>query len=179
VEWTLADVIDLHTVRDFPLHSTYRTNSRVSCKFCILGSQADLLASTTWPESHDLYREQVDLEIISTFSFQPDHWLGDLAPHLLSEAQQTGLIEAKRRARERTRIEAEIPAHLLYTKGWPTCMPSRDEARVIARVRRAIGELLDLDVRYTDTGTVQARYAELMAGRPQQEVIVQMGMALC
>lgn len=178
LDWSLQDVIDLHTARGFPLHEAYRTNSRVSCVFCILASRADLLASTTWPEHADLYRAMVDLEITSTFAFQDSGWLGDLAPSLLSAAQRGGLIEAKRCARERTRIEAEIPAHLLYTKGWPTCMPSRDEARVIARVRRAIGELLDLDVRYTDADAVQARYAELMRGRPQQETIVQMGMML-
>jgi 3'-phosphoadenosine 5'-phosphosulfate sulfotransferase (PAPS reductase)/FAD synthetase len=128
LDWTKQDVIDLHEARGFPLHEAYRTNSRVSCVFCILASKADLVASTTRPEHAPLYRAMVDLEISSTFAFQDSGWLGDLAPSLLTPAQRTGLAEAKRRARERTRIEAEIPGHLLYTKGWPTCMPTRDEA---------------------------------------------------
>lgn len=179
VDWSLQDVIDLHEARGFPLHEAYRTNSRVSCVFCILASKGDLIASTTWPEHAPLYRAMVDLEISSTFAFQDSGWLGDLSPSLLSAGQRTGLAEAKRRARERTRIEAEIPGHLLYTKGWPTCMPTRDEARVIARVRMAIGELLDLDCLYTDASAVEQRYAELMRGRPVGELTtVQLGMVL-
>lgn len=179
LDWTKQDVIDLHEARDFPLHEAYTTNSRVSCVFCILASKADLVASTTWPEHAPLYRAMVDLEIASTFAFQDSGWLGDLSPSLLSSAQRTGLAEAKRRARKRTWIEAEIPGHLLYTKGWPTCMPTRDEARVIARVRLAIGELLDLDCLYTDAGAVEQRYAELMRGRPASELTtVQLEMVL-
>lgn len=180
LDWTRQDVIDLHTARGFPLHTAYTTNSRVSCVFCILASKADLLASTMWSEHGDLYRAMVDLEIVSTFAFQDSGWLGDLAPRLLTATQRTGLIEAKRRARERTRIEAEIPQHLLYTKGWPTCMPTWGEARLLARVRCAVGELLDLDVRYIDTSAVYDRYAELMRGRPQGTgATVQMEMVLC
>lgn len=170
-------LIHLHEEYEFPLHEAYRTNTRVSCVFCVLASRGDLVASTTWPEHAELYREMVDLEIASTFAFQDSGWLGDLAPHLLTAAQRSGLAEAKRKARERVRIEAEIPPHLLYTKGWPTCMPTGDEARVIARVRRGIGELFDLDVLYTDASTVEARYAELMARRPQgNAVLVQEAM---
>lgn len=177
VEWTLDDVLNLHEEYEFPLHEAYRTNTRVSCVFCILASHADLLASTTWPEHAELYRAMVDLEISSTFSFQDAGWLGDLAPRLLTDAQRAGLKEAKRRARERKRIEAEIPNHLFYEKGWPKVMPTLDEARVIARVRRGIGELLDIDVAYTDASTVEARYAELMTKRPQgNAVLVQEAM---
>jgi hypothetical protein len=58
-------------------------------------------------------------------------------------------------------------------------MPTRDEARVIARVRLAIGELLDLDCLYTDASAVEGRYAELMRGRPvSAPVAVQLGMVL-
>jgi 3'-phosphoadenosine 5'-phosphosulfate sulfotransferase (PAPS reductase)/FAD synthetase len=179
LDWTKQDVIDLHTARGFPLHEAYTTNSRVSCVFCILASRADLVASTTWPEHADLYRAMVDLEIASTFAFQDSGWLGDLAPRLLSAAQRNSLTETKRRARTRTAIEAEIPQHLLYTKGWPTCMPTADEARVLARVRRAIGELLVLEVSYTDAETVLDRYAELMASRPAgHTTTVQLEMAL-
>lgn len=162
LDWTLDEVRALHIERDFPLHEAYRTNSRVSCMFCILGSQADLRATTTWEQSHALYREMVDLEIESTFAFQDAGWLGDLAPHLLSEAQQIRLGNAKRKAAARERAEAQIPAHLLYTKGWPTCMPTEAEARLLARVRREVGALLGLPMLYTDAESVRERYRELM-----------------
>lgn len=43
----------------------------------------------------------------------------------------------------------------------------------------AIGELLDLDVLYTDASAVEQRYAELMRGRPASELTtVQLGMML-
>lgn len=171
LDWTLDDVLTLHHERGFPLHEAYATNSRVSCMFCILASRADLAATTTWAQSHALYREMVDLEITSTFAFQDSGWLGDLAPRLLSDAQRVGLASAKRRAAERERIEAQIPAHLLYTKGWPTCMPSLAEARLLAEVRRDVAETLDLDIRYTQADAIRARYAELMtdAGRELRE----------
>lgn len=179
VDWSLQDVIDLHEARSFPLHEAYTTNTRVSCVFCILASRGDLLASTTWPEHQDLYRQMVDLEIASTFAFQDSGWLGELAPQLLSSAQREGLKEAKRRARVREQIEARIPSHLLYTKGWPTVMPTRDEAQLLAWVRVAIGELLDIDVQYITADAVEARYAELMRGRPASTpVTVQLEMGL-
>ena len=179
LEWTLGDVLDIHEEYEFPLHEAYRTNSRVSCVFCILASNADLLASTTWPEHAALYRAMVDLEITSTFAFQDAAWLGDLAPQLLSPEQRAGLTDAKQRARERAAIEARIPSHLLYTKGWPTCMPTAAEARQLATVRREIGALMGLEVYYTDAASVLDRYAELMAGRPEgQAMAVQLGLAL-
>lgn len=162
LDWTLDEVRALHAERAFLMHEAYATNSRVSCMFCILGSKADLLATTTWEQSHDLYREMVDLEIDSSFAFQDSGWLGDLAPHLLSYGQIVGLAEAKQRAVERERIEAQIPAHLLYTKGWPTCIPTWPEAQMLASVRSKICTLLGLPMLYIDAGQIRARYAELM-----------------
>lgn len=180
IDWTRAEVLAEHERSRFPLHEAYTRygSSRVSCAFCILGSAADLAAAVTCADNHDIYREMVDLEIRSTFSFHDTSWLGDVAPHLLSREQRLGLSEAKRRARERASAEARLPAHLLYTKGWPTVMPSLDEARLIAWVRVAVAEAVDIDIQYTTPGAVRERYADLMAGRPQQGVTVQMEMAL-
>lgn len=164
--WTIDDVWAIHERFDFPRHEAYQTNSRVSCKFCILANEADLLGTTQWLESHDLYREMVDLEVRSTFSFQDSHWLGDVAPHLLSPEARRGLREAKQRARRRGEFESKIPPHLLYTKGWPTCMPTVDEARLLCEVRCAVGQLLELDVQYTRVADLCERYADLMALRP-------------
>ncbi len=138
----------------------------MSCKFCILGSQADLLGTTLHEESHDLYREQVQLEIDSSFSFQDNKWLGDIAPHLLTPAMCAGLYEAKQRAVVREQAEAQIPPHLLYTKGWPTCMPTQQEARLLASVRRAVSTTVHFPVQYTDADSVYGRYADLMAAKP-------------
>jgi 3'-phosphoadenosine 5'-phosphosulfate sulfotransferase (PAPS reductase)/FAD synthetase len=164
--WTLDDVWAIHDHYGFPRHMAYQTNSRVSCKFCILGSQADLLGTTLHEESHDLYREQVGLEIESTFSFQDGHWLGDIAPQLLDERARQGLAQAKRRAAHREAAEAHIPPHLLYTAGWPTCMPDRAEAALLANIRREVADAVGLEINYTKPDELRARYAELMAARP-------------
>ena len=171
LDWTLDEVRALHSERNFPMHPTYQTNSRVSCRYCILGSHDDLLASTTWDETHPLYREMVDLEIVSTFAFQDAGWLGDLAPQLLSEPQRAALADAKRRAAERMRLEAEIPQHLLYEKQWPRYLPTLAEAQQLASIRQQIGVLLDLPVLYTDAESVRARFFDLMqaAGRAPVE----------
>jgi 3'-phosphoadenosine 5'-phosphosulfate sulfotransferase (PAPS reductase)/FAD synthetase len=172
LDWTRDEVIALHYERDFPLHEAYATNSRVSCMYCILASRDDLRATTTWDQSHDLYREMVGLEIVSTFAFQDSGWLGDVAPHLLSSDMAVKLADAKRRAAERQQLEAEIPAYLLYAKeGWPLFLPNQAEAQLLARVRREVGALLNIPVRYTDADAVRARYLDLMseAGRAPRE----------
>ena len=171
LDWTLDEVIGLHDERQFPLHEAYRTNSRVSCAFCILGSQADLLASTMWAEHHDLYREMVALEIDSSFAFQDSGWLADLAPHLLTTTMRQQLISAKVAAARRIELESQIPAHLLYEKGWPKVMPTLSEARMLADVRRGVAQALGLTIEYTESNAIRARYAELMtqAGYPLLE----------
>jgi 3'-phosphoadenosine 5'-phosphosulfate sulfotransferase (PAPS reductase)/FAD synthetase len=162
--WTRADVLAAHERHAFPLHEAYTVygSSRVSCAFCILGSQSDLRASTICPANVAIYREMVDLEIRSTFSFQEGHWLGDVAPGLLDDANRAGLAKAKERAAIREAAEARIPGHLLYTKGWPTCMPSLDEARLLAEVRRAVAEAVEIEIGYTEPAVILDRYAELM-----------------
>jgi hypothetical protein len=98
--WTKQQVFDSHQLCDFRTHEAYWKwgMSRVSCIFCILASLADLVAASKNSEHHDLYREMVWLEIISAFSFQPERWLGDIAPHLLPDEMKEGLAEAKRKA---------------------------------------------------------------------------------
>jgi hypothetical protein len=64
---------------------------------------------------------------------------------------------------ERERIEARISDHLLYTKGWPTCIPSRDEAEMLCEVRAGVAAAVGLQVGFTDPGELIARYEELYA----------------
>jgi hypothetical protein len=173
-DWTLEQVLAYHQIRQFPLHPAYgRGMTRVSCAYCVMGSLADLATSTTCPENQDLYREQVDIEIVSSFSFQSGHWLGDLAPWLLTETQQRGLTEAKRRAALREQAEAHIPHHLLYTKGWPTVMPSFAEARLLAEIRGIVADTLELSIDYREPDAILTRYAQLMEAKAQRKQAIE------
>lgn len=164
IDYDLAQVRATHQRHKFALHEAYTRygTSRVSCTFCILASRADLVASATCTDNHEIYREMVDLEIASTFRFQDAGWLGDVAPTLLSDAQRDGLASAKLRATQREAVEARIPAHLLYTKGWPTAMPTYAEATLLSEVRREVGAIMGFPVAYTDAYSVWSRYAELL-----------------
>jgi len=172
--WTKQQVFDYHAFVDFPLHPAYTQyqTTRVSCCFCILGSLHDLIASATCPENHDIYREMVDLEIASSYSFQSDQWLGDVAPHLLTASQIVGLKLAKWRAAHRDSIEQQIPFHLLYKKGWPTVMPTRAEAILLGKIRQRVAEIMQLSIQYTDPDQILERYAELMAKSEAKRIVV-------
>lgn len=163
-DWTLQEVLAYHQAVGFPLHEAYTRygSSRVSCAFCILGSQADLIASATCAEHQEIYCALVELEIASTFSFQDRHWLGDLAPHLLDEVMRTRLTEAKRRSVLREAVEASIPRHLWYSKGWPTILPTRGEALLLAEVRCQVAQIMGFSVNYTEPDAILERYAQLM-----------------
>ncbi len=166
LEWSLTDVMEFLRVRGCDLHEAYTKYgmSRVSCAFCIMSNAADLVASASCPDNHDIYREMVDLEIASTFAFQGG-WLGDVAPHLLTDAQRDALVVAKASASIREREEARIPDHLLYTKGWPTCMPTRAEAMMLAEVRIIVAASVGLTVSCTTPDDILARYEELMLAK--------------
>ncbi|HZT98092.1 MAG TPA: phosphoadenosine phosphosulfate reductase family protein [Ktedonobacteraceae bacterium] len=165
--WSREDVLAYHGFCGFPLHEAYTTYglSRVSCAFCILAGIDDLMASATDPRNHDIYREMVELEIISTFSFQSGRWLGDVAPHLLSGDTLARLKEAKQQAASRERVEVRIPKHLHYVKGWPTVMPTRAEAVLLSEVRRSVADIMHLTIAYSEPEEILNRYAELIALR--------------
>lgn len=170
VEWKIDDVLGYLDEKDFPLHEAYTVygSSRVSCAFCILGSRADLAAASSCPDNAALYRAMCALETASTFSFQ-ERWLSDLAPHLLSEEQRVTVPAAKARARAREDAEGRLPKHLLYTKGWPTCVPTLDEAQLIADVRRDVAQAVGLAITFTDPHEVIARYRALLAAKAQRQ----------
>jgi len=107
--WTLAQVwaeigytldelraIQLETRRtgvippDFKAHPAYALgNERVSCALCVLASKNDLLVGSV--QNPELYRQLVNLELESGYSFQSGRWLADLHPHLLTDAQRERL----------------------------------------------------------------------------------------
>ncbi|GCE15302.1 phosphoadenosine phosphosulfate reductase domain-containing protein [Tengunoibacter tsumagoiensis] len=164
LSWSLEDVLAHHRIHNFPLHEAYATYgmSRVSCAYCILAGLDDLKASAMNPANHEIYREMVDLEIASSFSFQSDRWLGDIAPQLLSKTQLTGLAKARQCAAQREQLESRIPRHLLYTKGWPTMIPNRQEAHLLSDVRNAVADLMQITIQYRDPEAIIARYQELL-----------------
>jgi 3'-phosphoadenosine 5'-phosphosulfate sulfotransferase (PAPS reductase)/FAD synthetase len=164
IEWTLDQVLEEVRQSGLALHEAYTRYglTRVSCVFCIMSSAHDLAASATCDENRDVYRAMVQLEAESSFAFQGTRWLADVAPHLLEEDLLERVRQAKKTAELRRKIEAEIPNHLLYTKGWPTSVPKQSEADVIADVRRRVSELLDLNAAYLTADTVRARYAALL-----------------
>jgi 3'-phosphoadenosine 5'-phosphosulfate sulfotransferase (PAPS reductase)/FAD synthetase len=179
IEWEHADVYASLEARSFALHEAYTKHgmSRVSCRFCIMSNASDRRAAAAAAESADLYREMVDLEIRSTFAFQGSTWLGDEAPHLLTEEQRAGLVRAKERAAARVAHEAWLPKHLLYVKGWPEVEPTLDEAAGIAQMRREVADLLGVEVQYTTAETVLWRYRYLMAANADDDAGMRLARA--
>lgn len=164
IEWSLDDVLAYLRRRGMPLHEAYTKygTSRVSCCFCILSARPDLLAASTCPDNHDVYRLMVQLEIDSSFAFQSGGWLGDVAPQLLTGDQQRGLVRAKKACADRELAESWLPDHLLYARGWPTCVPSTAESKRLAKMRRQVRDILGLaDVKYLTGDSVSARYHHL------------------
>ncbi|WP_062643761.1 hypothetical protein [Caballeronia arationis] len=66
---------------------------------------------------------------------------------------------------QRQAIEAEIPAHLLFSSGWPTVRPTSDEAELLASVRRRVAHAVGIEIGYTSAADVMRRYDELLAQR--------------
>lgn len=164
IEWKIDEVKAAIARRGIELHEAYTKYgmTRVSCAFCIMSSAADLVASTTCPDNHDIYRTMVELEAASTFAFQSNNWLGDVAPHLLGSELADRLELAKVASRVREMAEARIPVGLEYQQGWPTRRPTMDEAKIIADVRQTVAQAVGLKAGYLDPLAVLERYDELM-----------------
>ena len=164
IEWPVQDVLATIASAGLQLHEAYTVYgaSRVSCAFCIMSSIPDLAAAAGCADNRDLYVQMVELEAASTFAFQGNRWLADVAPHWLSEDLRDRVVVAKRNALLRQSIEAELPKHLMYVAGWPTVLPTRDEAQLIADVRTKISRLLNLDSMCLTADSVLARYEELL-----------------
>jgi len=172
IEWKLGDVLTSIDAAGLELHEAYTkyNMSRVSCAFCIMSSEGDLVASAGCADNQAILHEIVGLEVRSTFAFQGHRWLADTAPSLLPDELKRMVEVAKRAAAQRQQIEAKIPDHLLYSKGWPTHMPSAEEARLLAMVRRDVAEIVGLSIGYTTGDEVRDRYAELLHLKAQKLV---------
>ena len=164
IEFTLDQVLGTIASSGLNLHEGYSKYgmSRISCVYCIMSAEADLMASAGCVDNHEVYIELVELEAESTFAFQGNRWLADVAPHLLSQELRSAIVEAKEKSLLRQRAEAQIPKHLLYTKGWPTAAITGAEATLIASVRRDVAGLLNLKIGCTTPDEVAHRYSELV-----------------
>lgn len=167
IEWTIGEVKAAIARRGIELHEAYTkyNMTRVSCVFCIMSSAADLVASTTCTDNQQIYRTMVELEARSTFAFQSNKWLGDVAPHLLGSELSDRLELAKQASLVREMAEARIPTGLEYQQGWPTRRPNRDEAQIIAEVRHAVSQAVGLDAQCLDASSVLERYDELLSAK--------------
>jgi 3'-phosphoadenosine 5'-phosphosulfate sulfotransferase (PAPS reductase)/FAD synthetase len=162
--WSTADVFAFCAARGFQMHEGYALGmSRISCRYCIMQDQNDQRVSASVADNAPVFRTIVGLEIRSTFAFQGARWLGDIAPQLLDVATRAALVQAKTRAAKRIQIEKRIPKHLLYTKGWPTVMPTAEEAELLCQTRREVAELFGIKVSCTEPTKLLTRYADLMA----------------
>lgn len=168
IEWTVDEVFTEIAAAGLQLHEAYTKYgaSRVSCAFCIMSSLDDLRAAAGCADNHDVYRAMVELEAASTFAFQGQRWLADVAPTLLPDSLREAVTRAKHAAAQRQAIEAEIPNHLLFSAGWPTTQPTQAEAELLASVRTRVAATVGLAVKHTSAASVLARYDELLALRP-------------
>jgi len=183
-DWTVEQVFSRINSRGLALHPAYTVHglSRVSCKRCIMQNKQDQLRASSVSETVDIDREIVGLEIRSTFAFQGSRWLGDVAPHLLSDEMLQGLTVAKQKAATRMSLEKLLTKDMLYCKPkrhpqpdraaalevvrverWPMRKLTDEEAAILAGVRRGVCELLGIESKYLDIQSIHGRYAELMA----------------
>lgn len=145
-----------------PLPESYGLGAtRHGCAFCVLASANDITIAARAPGNRGVYLHLVDREASSTFSFQPDRWLGNVAPELLPPSLAADLARGQALGAERLRLEATLPANLRYVKGWPQRIPTLDEAATILAVRTAIMTMHGLNSPYTTAIQVRERIAEL------------------
>jgi len=172
LDWKVGEVFGAIAEAGLKPHEAYTVwkSSRVSCRFCIMSSAPDLAASASDPESHELLRRMVQLELTSTFGFQGNRWLADLRPDILPAGMLSDVPAAKKRAAIRVSAEQSIPDELLYVKGWPTFVPTLSEAEIIAGARREVSAAIGIDAGYLNAASVVDRYAELFAQKHGEEV---------
>lgn len=172
IEWQAGDVMAIIKHHNLALHEAYTIygTSRVSCAYCIMSSEADLMAASTCTDNADLYRKMVELECESTFAFQGNRWLADVAPQLLFSELRERVFAAKVAAIARQEAEARIPRHLLYSRGWPHAVPNQTDAELLADVRRDVAVAVGIDIEYTTAETIQERYEVLIRAKKTHPV---------
>lgn len=163
-DWTEKDVYEYAAEQDFALHEGYTRfgSDRISCVLCMLATKKDHEAAMRDERNRPTGFRMVELEVRSTFAFQGNRWLGDTLADILPGHLVAGVECAKQQARSREAAEALIPKHLLYHKGWPTCVPSNAEAELLCEVRRRVADTLGLKKSFTRVSDLCLRYSELL-----------------
>lgn len=171
LHWSLDDVWKCLDGHGFTRHEAYTTfgASRVSCVWCILATEDDHRAGARDPRNHALGVRMAGLEIASTFAFQGGRWLGDTLRDILPDGHAAALAGAKERGRRREEAEARIPKHMLYTKGWPMCVPTREEAELLGEVRADVAAALGLSATFTGHEQIIGRYRDLLAEKAMRD----------
>lgn len=173
-DWTIDEVFASIKRAGLAAHQAYGEFglSRVSCKFCIMSSSADLTAAAKVAEAYGVYRRLVALEAASTFGFQGNKkWLGDVMPDLLSDDLHAALVAAKEKAARRHALETTLDKAILFEKGWPVRMLTDAEADNLANVRIQIAGMIGIDAYYLDRQSIHARYAQLIEKREEKDAV--------
>lgn len=165
LDWTASEVFCRHVDFSLPLHEAYATYgaTRLSCAFCVMQSAGDQVAAARAPDNRELLVHLAEMEVRSTFSFQRDRWLADVAPGLLPPSLLAEVPAAKVRADLRRELEGSLPAGLRYVKGWPLRAPTMAEAAQIVAVRDVILDHHGLTVRFPTPESVCRRFEQLLA----------------
>ena len=170
----------IHKQSGFPLHPQYlRGNTRLSCSACFIASVNDLRAGAAVPTNHFAFRFIIDLEIRSSFSYQANRWLADIAPELLTPEQQRSLLNAKTKAANRRLADSMFDPRLLFKnhggrRGWPASQPSFEQCAQLAKARNTIASLFGdeiervtgIEIKYLDPKSIYDRYTQLLDQRP-------------
>jgi 3'-phosphoadenosine 5'-phosphosulfate sulfotransferase (PAPS reductase)/FAD synthetase len=164
VHWSTPQVFAAHDLLTIPLHEAYTSygSSRLSCRYCVLQSITDQRASASAPENRDAFIHLVEMEVESTFSFQPQRWLADTAPLLLPAGLLARIEPAKTDAAFRRQTESEMPKGLRFVRGWPPRVPTETEAAAIATARTPILARHRLANFFPTSAAVRARFAALI-----------------
>lgn len=161
---TTAQVFAMNAEHGIPLSPTYGLGgTRHSCAFCIMASANDLEVAARFPGNLWLYRHLVGMEASSTYSFQDNRWLADVAPDLLTPELRAAIVVAKTHAAERRRMEALMPARHRYVDGWPLHIPTYDEAVLIFDAREVILRQHGVTSPYNSPALIIERFTELHA----------------
>jgi len=164
LEYTVADVMEVHKEHSILLHPAYTEfgSDRLSCAFCVVARNADHLAALACKGNHESYMRLIDLEIKSAFSFKPNDWLCDRAPEFLGAFACMVIERAKNTAKIRRAHSDAVPENLRYVSGWPIGVPTMEEAELLAHTRQGVNELLGLNCSYLEPIQIVDRYQELM-----------------
>ena len=155
---------------NLPLPESYDLGStRHGCAFCVLASENDIRVAAHAPGNRGTLFHLVDREAVSTFSFQADRWLGDVARDILPASLAADHARGKILGTRRRQLEASLPANLRYVKGWPQRIPTIEEAIIIADVRARIHAMHQLETPYPSPSAVRERIAELFDGQRLKE----------